>query len=109
MPSYRVSETGFYEAFSPVKLDYGMATEAAIAQLASRYGIKGKSVLSLGGGTATEEFYLWHHGNRLTIVDIDEHGTIEPVLKELPPGTLCYIVEDADKVKFSEKFDVLFI
>jgi hypothetical protein len=109
MPSYRVSEADFYKAFLPAKLPYVPRVEASVAQIASRYGIKGKSVLSLGGGTGTEEHYFWKHGNQLTIVDIDEHGQIEPVLKTLAGGNLHYIVEDANKVEFSEKFDVLFL
>jgi hypothetical protein len=108
MPSYHISESAFYETFSPANL-YAVRIEAAVSQLAKRYGIKGKSVLSLGGGTGIEEYYLWQHANRLTIVDIDENGAIEPMLKKLERGDLHYIVDDADKVEFSEQFDVLFM
>ena len=109
MPSYHVSESAFYDRFSPKHLSYAPRIETAVAQLVRRYGITGKSVLSLGGGTGTEEYYLWRHGNRLTIVDIDENGVIEPVLKSLPRGKLHYVVDDANKVEFSDKFDVLFL
>jgi hypothetical protein len=88
---------------------YASRIEAAIAQLARRYGIQGKSILSLGGGIGIEEFFFWHHGNRLTFVDIDENGQIEPQLKGLPSGNLHYIVDDANKVELAQQFDVLFM
>jgi hypothetical protein len=109
MPLYRVSETAFYTEFPPAKLPHALRVEAAIAQIARRYDIKNKSILSLGGGTGAEEFYLWHHGNRLTIIDIDEGGGIEPVLKRLAQGNLHYFVDDAHNVELTEKFDVLFL
>jgi hypothetical protein len=109
MPSYRVSETFFYQNFSPMGLPYARRIEAAVAQLAHRYGIRGKSILSLGGGIGLEEFYFWHHGNRLTFVDIDEHGQIEPILKKAPSGDLHYVIDDANNVELSQPFEVLFM
>jgi ubiquinone/menaquinone biosynthesis C-methylase UbiE len=53
-------------------------------ELTARYQIHGKKVLSVGTGTSREEKHFTEKGNHLTIVDIDEHGRILPVLKTIP-------------------------
>lgn len=120
--AYRVAASAFFEAFSPAtfaakggSLPYRIAedqlvrVEISVAQLVRRYGITGKSILSLGGGYAREEHFLCKHDNRLTIIDIDEYQDIEPVLRAAPPGELYYIIGDANDVTISEQFDVLFL
>jgi hypothetical protein len=128
MPSYRVSETAFYAAVAQIpqsppavpRIDAAVSQitkaqaaaprmQAAIAQIAQRYDIKDKSVLSLGGGFGMEEYYFTQHGNRLTIVDIDEFGFVEPILKSCPAGDLNYVVGDANGVEFDQPFDALFL
>lgn len=106
VPTFNVSDEAFFEVLS-------RHTPAIIQdcarQLVERYHIKNKSILSLGGGAAAEEYYLRKLGdNRLTVVDLDEHGTVEPILKKLPAGPLNYIVGDAQAIEPPE-FDVLFM
>lgn len=108
MPSYRVSTEAFYGSVTPDQYTYSARMQLAIGQLVRRYGITGKSILSLGAGLATEEYYLWKAGNRLTIVDIDEHQGIEPRLKDLPPGDMHYIIGDANEVEIGEPCDLIF-
>lgn len=109
MPSYRVSETAFYEAFPPDRYEYSQRTEQAISQLVRRYGIAGKSILSLASGTATEEFHFLRHGNRLTLVDFDVYKRLEPVLRSAPAGNLHYIIENAATVELTETFDLFYL
>jgi hypothetical protein len=108
VPSYRVSEATFYKAFPAEEHNYSSRIELGIRQLVRRYGITGKSVLSLGAGTATEEYYFWKHGNRLTLVDIDEYKRLEPVLQTLPSGEMHYIIADANDVVLDDDFDVFY-
>jgi hypothetical protein len=103
---FHVADEAFYNALSrhtPVDI------EGCARQLVDRYDIQNRSILSLGGGAAAEEYYLTRFGNnRLTVIDIDEHGAIRPILETLPAGPLNYIIGDAQQVDAPE-FDLLFI
>lgn len=64
-------------------------------QLIARYGLHDKKTLGIGSAVSWEEYWLWKAGCTLTLIDIDEHGGLEPWLKTLPPGDLTFIVGDA--------------
>lgn len=69
--------------------------EDAMRQLIERYGLRNKNTLGVGSAVSLEEYWLWKAGCTLTLIDIDEHGGLEPWLKTLPPGDLTFIVGDA--------------
>jgi hypothetical protein len=80
----------------------------AVGQLIERYGIRNKRVLSLGGGSVFEErWFATLAGNQLTVIDIDEHKSAEPLLKTATPGPMKYIVGDALDTEVDEH-DVLY-
>jgi SAM-dependent methyltransferase len=68
-------------------------------ELITRYGIAGKSVLSVGAGTGEEEKHFALAGNDLLLVDIDEQRSILPLLAKMTnkPG-LNYWVGDAEEL-----------
>ena len=60
----------------------------AIGQLIARYDLRHKRILSLGCGYCLEARWLAALGqNRITGIDIDEHGSIERYLEAAPPGS----------------------
>lgn len=65
-------------------------------ELIDRYRITGKSILSVGAGEAFEEKYFVLAGNDLTLIDIDEGGTLRRNLPKYPsrPG-LTYLIDNA--------------
>jgi len=72
----------------------------SIEQLTSRYGLQGKSVLSIGAGQGYEEYWLHRAGCSITIVDIDEYKSIEPCLAawHAQPSSsteMTYVIGDA--------------
>lgn len=97
-----------------------------IRQLVERYNIKEKNILSVGPGTAFEEYWFMKYGkNRMTFIDIDEGHSILPMLtkmindKKLENGNgnnkekINYLIGDAtiDSIPASLKkdgFDVLY-
>lgn len=106
MQAFHVAGEAFYEALSR---HTPAVIEDCARQLVDRYEIRGRSILSLGGGAAAEEYYLARHGgNQLTVIDIDEHGMIAPTLEKLPPGPLTYIIGDAQQAEITA-FDLLFM
>jgi hypothetical protein len=94
--AYMVSPEAFYSQFPPSPA-YRDRVEDCIAQLVRRYGLVGKTILSVGAGAAHEEFFLHRAGNTLILVDIDEGGIIEPRLANMPKGDMCYIIGDAGR------------
>ncbi|WP_054971967.1 hypothetical protein [Paenibacillus sp. A3] len=50
-------------------------------QLIEKYELADKSVLCIAPGNGIEEYWFHRHGCELTFVDIDQYGSIEPVLK----------------------------
>ena len=83
----------------------------AVGQLVRRYGIRNKSILSLGSRFGREEYWFSRFANRLTLIDVDEKNAvqIEPMLKAAAAGPMRYIIGDAARVPLSAPFDVLFL
>ena len=92
---------------------------ATIGQLIARYDLHHRHVLSVGGGTAHEEYWFLQAGCDLTVVDLDEHGRILPYLERLrlvPEDTasaqLRYVVGDAlewsKTIGIERRFDVCY-
>lgn len=113
---YSVPFNDFYQAFD-LKI-----CEKEMENLINRYGIHNKDILSIGSGTAHEEYWFCVKGdNRLILFDIDESGTIEPKLKTLSTPSLSantaanqpiqYYIGDFTKFKkgFSNQFDILYL
>lgn len=89
---------------------YSPRIRDAVDQLVRRYGLKNKSILSLGSRFGREEYWLAKlGGNRLMLVDIDEQNDLQPILQKAEPGDLRYFVGDAGNVPGDEQFDVLFL
>lgn len=85
-------------------------------ELASKYEVREKTILSIGCGGAFEEYWFYRKGCSLTLVDIDELGTIEPFLRSLPEGTpgdtLIYWLGDAMEflqIEDDVRFDVCYV
>src|SRR5437879_2236089 len=58
----------------------------AISELIYAYSLAGKSVLSVGSKVGHEEVWFYRAGSTLTLSDFNEHGDLEPILQQLPPG-----------------------
>jgi hypothetical protein len=98
------------ESFRPYAIgtSYAPRIERAMTELVGHYEIKDKSILSLGGGNCRQEYFLTRFGNRLMVVDLDEHGDLEPMLAKAAPGNLRYVIGDALTHRPEEPVDVLF-
>ena len=92
--------------------------EAALKGLIERYSLSGKTVFSMGSGTAFEEYWLYRSGCHLTLNDLDESGTIMRHLQTIPsvvdssPNLLRFEIGDAAAVleKYPDSaFDVLYV
>jgi hypothetical protein len=81
--------------------------EDTSGQLARRYGLSGKRVLSIGGGAGAREHFLIEAGNAATVVEPDRKGNLRKFFQEAPCGSLQYIVADPGEVDEVEPFDVL--
>lgn len=97
-----------FDEWFPLVPDVHARIGTAIHQLVHRYGLAGRSVLSLAGGKCDEERFLLGHGVQLTVIDIDEHGTIEPNLAQAEPGPVRYLIADASAAGELGPFDVLY-
>lgn len=106
MTEYVVSASRFYRDPDSVSNDFyaeyphgdRSRCRPAMTQLVMRYGLANKSVLSIGAGAAHEEATLAEHGCTLTLVDIDEHGLVEPYLRTCGGSAgpkLRYVIGDA--------------
>jgi hypothetical protein len=77
--------------------------QAPIEALIERFELAGTSLLSIGASGGHEEFWMHRAGCRMTFIDLDETGTIEPFLASLPPAdegaadALVYLIGDADE------------
>jgi hypothetical protein len=80
----------------------------AITQLIEAYSLAGKSVLSVGSKVGHEEVWFYRLGCPLTLCDIDEHGDVEPILRQLPAGDLAYYICDVRQFP-KGRFDVLYL
>ena len=83
-------------------------------QLIKKYNLHSKKVLSIGPGAAFEEYWFYKNGCQLTLLDIDESKSIEPILKKIEQteegNFLKYIIDDANNYKkyLNEKYDVVY-
>jgi hypothetical protein len=85
--------------------------KACMEELIERYGITGKSVLSVGAGTAEEEKHFALAGNDLLLVDIDEQETLRPTIEEYPekPGLSYWIGDAVELERQIGSCDVLYL
>lgn len=102
------SRTGISYNFDNVK--------DTIGQLVEKYMLHNRNVLSIGPAFGCEEYWMYKNGCKLTLVDIDERGQIEPILKTLLPASkhdgLTYYIGDAydyEKDYCECKFDLLYL
>jgi hypothetical protein len=92
MQKFRVSVDDFYRVFS----EHAPRVDACMQELVERYDIRGKSVLSIGAGTAREEQQFALAGNDLLLIDVDEQNTLRWRLEGMPEGRgLEYWIGDA--------------
>lgn len=89
------------------------AQRRAMSDLLERYAICDRRVLSVGPGDGQQE-YWFSERNKLLLVDIDENGSIERRLRELPrPASaddgITYAIGDARRIGdyIDRPFDVL--
>ena len=104
MREFRVSAAAFFSATTGAENEARLRDQGRCADtmppLIERFELRGRDVLSLGPGLAYEEFWMHQAGCKLTLVDIDEYGTIAPLLAGLPQVVgdardLRYVVGDA--------------
>lgn len=74
----------------------GEEIASCMEELIRRFQISGLNIVGLGSGTGNEESHF-QASNELTIVDIDEGGTLTAFLQKLPVGRVKYHVLDATK------------
>jgi SAM-dependent methyltransferase len=92
MQKFRVSADDFYRVFS----EDAPRIDACMGELIERYDIRGKSVLSIGAGAGREEQQFALAGNDLLLIDIDEQGSLQLRLQEMPESRgLEYWIGDA--------------
>jgi hypothetical protein len=84
--------------------------DACMDELIERYGIHGKSVLSVGAGTGNEEIRFTKAGNDVLMIDVDEQRSLTIALENMKPSTgLQYWIGDATELENSLKtYDVLY-
>lgn len=88
----------------------------AMPELIDRYRIVGKRVLALGPKSGGQEYWFHAGGNSLFLIDIDELGSVEPMLRTVPRAdatdadAVTYVIGDARYVSdwLHAKFDVIF-
>ena len=87
-------------------------TKNTINDLLFKFSIYNKKILSVGSGTAFEEYWMSHY-NSLTCIDIDEHNDLKPILKKLNnrSGNFIYYLGDASQFKIIKKpiYNVLYL
>src|SRR6185437_877334 len=92
MQKFSISVDDFYRAYP----EEAPRVDNCMNELIDRYDIRGKSVLSVGAGTAREERQFALAGNDLLLIDIDEQRSLQPTLQEMPEGVgLEYWIGDA--------------
>jgi hypothetical protein len=94
-----------------------MKYRVPMTQLVTRYRLQNKRILSVGSGVGLEEYWFWKNGGRLTLVDLDEHKSIEPLLREISQRPvrddgkcLRFFIGDAQELssRLFELFDVCY-
>lgn len=112
MQKYVVAPEEFYKAFPVEGLPYAAKVAECISQLVDACELRGKKILSVGAGTAHEEYFFIKHGCDVTIVDIDEHKAIENALKNMQQSEntrFTYYIGDATTETIDEeKFDAIY-
>lgn len=104
MATYAISAGDFFASESAGAYASGAARERCrtpMGELIARYGLAGRSVVSVGASGGHEEYWFHAAGCPLTLVDLDEDGALEPHLARLAehagdgPRDLTYVIEDA--------------
>lgn len=107
VPTYMIDSAELVRKFwskSPTRC------EEAIKQLAARYRLAGRHVLSIGGGGGIQEHYLLLDGAAsATVVEPDPHGNLRRFFDVGPPGKLRYVVTKADGWHPDQPYDTLFV
>jgi hypothetical protein len=90
------------------------AIRPTVAQLVDRYGLAGKSILSIGPGVGLEEMAMLECGaGSMTMFDVDESGTLAGFLPTIarPDGTVTYMLGDFTKIADQPlpRCDVLYV
>jgi hypothetical protein len=93
MNVYRVDPEALVAAFDVVALT--AVAEPVVGQLVERFDLAGKTLLSIGAGTAWEEAAFLRRGLREAVL-VDAERALEPTLRRLdrPGAPLCYVVGD---------------
>lgn len=113
MNLFEVSCEKFFSLFDGSQKLFELAKEP-MNQLISRFNINSKTVLSVGSGLAFEEFWFYKSNCKLTLIDLDQHGSFSNELKKIlhtkSNNTLRYITDDANNLKeyLDEKFNVVY-
>ena len=110
MDTFVVDPAEFYTRNDPHRWpDLGKATQ----EIVDRYDVRNNAVLSLGSGSAPEEFWFWQAGCKLTLVDSDAAATnFRQLIKMVaqPDGLTFCIADGAEYVdKARGPFDVVFM
>jgi hypothetical protein len=107
MQQFSVRVEDFYRTFPPQH----PRADVCMRELVERYGIVGKSVLSVGAGFAEEERRLVLAGNDVLMIDLDvAGGSLRERLATLPEGRgLSYWIGDAaDLVSALGSYDIMY-
>jgi hypothetical protein len=84
--------------------------EQQIHDLVARYGLRNKTIVSLGPRWGREEYFFSRHGNHMTLIDNDFQGDLAPALEAAPPGDMRYILADATELHLeNETFDAMYL
>ena len=103
MQTYALNAEDFFASDGAGADASGAARERCrgpIGQLIERYGLAGRSVVSVGASGGHEEYWFHAAGCPLTLVDLDEDGAIEPHVARLAqdagdrPRDLSYVIGD---------------
>ena len=81
LQKYMVRTEDFYKVYQPEVICPDC--DKTMPSLIERYSIKNKNILSIGSGSAHEEYYFLEENNQLFLVDIDETSKLEPFLKKI--------------------------
>lgn len=119
MQKYTISASDFYDISLKAEntSSFNMSlhnTQTPMQELIQKYNLKNQKILSIAPGSAFEEFWFYKNQNILTFVDIDESGSIEPLLSTLQmtdkKDKLTYFIGDAREFdEYQDKFDTLYI
>lgn len=112
MHIFKIDAADFYKKYNPESLAYYERVKNCMDELIKHCNLSEKSILSIGAGTAHEEYFFYKNGARLTIVDIDEHNSILNALRKLESHSevnMTYAIGDATKEELPfGKYDALY-